>query len=78
MACDCGEQFQRVFDSENLFTVYFDAERQTIPIQWKEEGIRVCIGCGDMTSRVPDNVLLELRKGAGEDGPGEYRVLRIG
>jgi hypothetical protein len=67
MACNCGEKFQRVFDSENLFKVYFDAERQTIPIEWKEDGIRVCIGCGDMTSRVPDAALLELRRGAGGD-----------
>jgi hypothetical protein len=67
MACNCGERYQRVFDSENLFKVYFDAERQYAPIEWKEEGIRVCIGCGDMTSRVPDSALLELRRGAGGD-----------
>ena len=60
-----GETFQRVFDSENLFKVYFDAERRTAPIEWKEDGIRVCIGCGEMTSCTPDSVLLELRRGAG-------------
>lgn len=65
MACNCGEKFQRVFDSENLFKVYFDAGRQTIPIEWKQEGIHVCIFCGEMASRVPGNALLELRRGAG-------------
>jgi hypothetical protein len=71
MACNCGDQFQRVFDSENLFTVYFDAERkdsENSPIKWKEEGLRVCLSCGEMTSRVSDSAaLLELRRGAGGD-----------
>jgi len=71
MSCNCGEKLKIVFRSENVFTVYFDAERensQNSPIQWKGEGIRVCIACGDMTtSRVPDSALLELRRGAGGD-----------
>lgn len=67
MSCECGERFQRVFDAENVFKVYFDGERKTIPIQWKQEGVRVCINCGDMTSRVPDVELQELRRGAGGD-----------
>lgn len=67
MSCDCGERFQRVFDSTTGFTVYFDAERRTVPIRWNEGGLRVCINCGDITIRVPDAELLELRRGAGGD-----------
>jgi hypothetical protein len=67
MPCDCGERFQRVFDSTNEFTVFFDAERRTVPIRWKQEGMAVCINCGDITSRVPDVELQELRRGAGGD-----------
>lgn len=67
MSCDCGERFQRVFDATTEFAVYFDAERKTIPIRWKREGVYVCINCGDMTSRVPDVELQELRRGAGGD-----------
>jgi hypothetical protein len=26
MSCDCEERFQRIFDSKNLFKVFFDAE----------------------------------------------------
>jgi hypothetical protein len=65
--CDCGERFQRVFDSANEFTVYFDAERRTAPIRWKEDGLRVCVNCGEITIRVPDVELQELRRGAGGD-----------
>jgi hypothetical protein len=67
MSCECGEKFQRVFDAENVFKVYFDGERKTIPLEWTEEGMSVCIGCGDITSRVPDAALQELRRGAGGD-----------
>jgi hypothetical protein len=69
MSCECGERFQRVFDAENVFKVYFDGERKTIPIEWKQEGVHVCINCGDMTSRVPEIELQELRRGAGGDEP---------
>jgi hypothetical protein len=67
MSCECGERFQRVFDAENAFKVYFDAERKTVPLEWTEEGIRVCINCGELTIRVPDRELQELRRGAGGD-----------
>jgi hypothetical protein len=67
MSCDCGEGFQRVFDSTNEFTVYFDAERRTDPIRWKQEGMTVCIACGEIAIRVPDIELQELRLGAGGD-----------
>jgi len=43
MSCDCGERFQRIFDATNLFTVYFDAERKTMPLHWKQEGMSVYI-----------------------------------
>jgi hypothetical protein len=67
MSCDCGERFQRIFDSTNEFAVYFDAQRRTAPLLWKQEGLSVCINCGDITSRVPDAELQELRRGAGGD-----------
>ena len=65
--CECGERFQRVFDAENVFKVYSDADRKTIPLEWKDEGIRVCVNCGELTIRVPDRELQELRRGAGGD-----------
>jgi len=67
MACDCGERFQRVFDATTEFAVYFDAERKTVPLLWKQKGMTVCINCGDITSRVPEAELQELRRGAGGD-----------
>jgi hypothetical protein len=67
MSCECGQRFQRVFDATSEFTVYFDAEQKTVPLVWQLEGISVCINCGDITSRVPNAELLELRRGAGGD-----------
>jgi hypothetical protein len=66
MACNCGAQSQRVFDSENYFKAYVDGERGTHPLEWKQEGLRVCIGCGEITISVPNVELLELRRCAGE------------
>lgn len=65
MRCDCGDRFQRVFDATTDFAVYFDAERRTDPLVWRQEGMSVCINCGEITSRVPDAELQELRRGAG-------------
>jgi hypothetical protein len=67
MSCDCGERFQRVFDATIEFAVYFDGERRTAPLLWKQEGITVCINCGNITSSVPEVELQELRRGAGGD-----------
>ncbi len=67
MPCDCGEKFQRLFDATTKVTVYFDAERKTVPLVWKQEGMTVCINCGDIASRVPEAELKELRRGAGGD-----------
>jgi hypothetical protein len=73
MSCECREKFQRVFDATTEFAVYFDRERgQTLPLLWKQEGMSVCISCGDITSRVPDAELQELRRGAGGDGRERY------
>jgi len=49
------------------FAVHFDEGRRTLPLLWKQEGMSVCIHCGDITSRVPDAELQELRRGAGGD-----------
>ena len=65
MACNCREQSQSVFDSENYFKVYVDGERGTHPLEWKQEGLRVCISCGEVTISVPEKELLELRRSAG-------------
>jgi len=66
MACECEEKYKRVFPAKNEFTVYFDRDRKTVPVRWNEEGMMVCIGCGDITGRVPDAELQVLRAGAGE------------
>jgi hypothetical protein len=73
MSCDCGERFQRVFDATTDFALYFDAERRTAPLLWKQDGMTVCVNCGDITNRVPDAELQELRRGAGgvESADGE-------
>jgi hypothetical protein len=65
MPCDCGENFQRVFDATADFAVYFDADRKTAPLLWTQEGMTICINCGGIISRVPDTELQELRRGAG-------------
>jgi hypothetical protein len=67
MPCDCDVRFQRVFDATTDFAVYFDAERKTVPLLWRQEGMTVCISCGDISSRVPATELRELRRGAGGD-----------
>lgn len=67
MSCDCGEQFQRVFPATTEFKVYFDAQRKTVPLLWKQEEMIVCINCGNIFSSVPEAELQELRRGAGGD-----------
>jgi hypothetical protein len=62
MPCECGENFQRVFDSTITFAVYFDAAHKIAPLLWKQQGITVCIRCGEITSRVPDAELQEIRE----------------
>jgi hypothetical protein len=65
ISCDCGGKFQRIFDATANVTVYFDGERKTVLLVWMQEGMTVCINCGDITTRVPDAELQELRRGAG-------------
>ena len=72
MSCDCGERFQRVFPATTEFGVYFDAEHRTVPLRWNEERMIVCINCGNITSRVPEAELQELRRGAGGDEPAAF------
>jgi|HubBroStandDraft_5_1064220.scaffolds.fasta_scaffold140622_2 hypothetical protein len=67
MSCDCGERFERIFDATIEFAVYFDGERRTVPLLWKQQGITVCINCGNIMSGVPEAELQELRRGAGGD-----------
>jgi hypothetical protein len=66
MSCDCEEKYQRVFDATNEYAVYFDGDRKTVPLRWKAQGLYVCIACGNITSRVPDAELQQLRAGAGD------------
>ena len=71
MACACGEQYQRTFPASVQHTVYFDQSGQTSPMQWTQDTLRVCINCGDITSRVPNAELQVLREGAGDVGSGQ-------
>ena len=54
---------------EDLLARFEGLSWVTHPIEgmWKQEGITVCINCGNITSSVPEVELQELRRGAGGD-----------
>ena len=66
MACGCGEKFQRVFPAISNFAVYFDAKRETAPVNWRADELAVCLCCGEISAHVPDTALAELRRDAAE------------
>jgi hypothetical protein len=66
MRCDCGEQQRRTFQATIDYTVYFDSDRTTVPLRWREDALIVCIGCGEISGLVPGRVLLDLKAGGGE------------
>jgi len=66
MMCSCGEQHQRIFPAKIQYSVYFDANRRTVPAGWMQDELCVCLACGHIDSTVPDAELNELRMGAGE------------
>jgi len=68
MRCDCAEQQRRVFPAEIKFKVYLDAdpEHRIPPLQWEQNELVVCIGCGEISGLVEGRILMELRAGAGE------------
>lgn len=66
MRCDCGEQQRRIFPAAIDYTVYFDADRGTVPLRWTEDALSVCVGCGEISGLVPGAVLRDLKAGGGE------------
>jgi hypothetical protein len=63
MMCSCGEQHHRTFPARIQYSVYFDANRRTVPAVWTQEELWVYLACGNISSAVPDAELNELRAG---------------
>jgi hypothetical protein len=40
--------------------------KQTVPVQWQQNDLTVCLRCGEIVEHVPENALKELRR----DGAG--------
>jgi hypothetical protein len=66
MACDCGHEHQREFPASVSYSVYFDRGRKTIAAQWTADSLFVCVNCGEISSRIPDQEIGVLREGGGE------------
>ena len=66
MACECEVAFLRTFPGKVKYSVSFAVDREAAPVQWSGSGLTVCIRCGEVSYRVPDDVLDLLREGAGE------------
>ncbi len=66
MSCNCGDKYQRVFPANNNFSVRLSVHPAATPLIWKTDKLFVCIECGDVAGRVPDDVLLVFRKSDGE------------
>jgi len=64
--CSWGERHQRIFPSAIQYRVYFDAKCETVPLEWTQNELSVCVACGQTNSFVPELELRELKKGAGE------------
>ena len=69
MSCNCNPESLRGFPGHISFTAYLSqpSDRQSpVPFEWTERQLVACMECGEISSRVPDDLLWQLRKGAGE------------
>lgn len=69
MACDCGENYQVEFKTASTFKLFLSEHSAATPLSWMtNQKLFVCVKCGNFASRVPDDVLRDLRANAGELG----------
>jgi predicted AlkP superfamily phosphohydrolase/phosphomutase len=69
MACECGEKYLRVYPARNNYSVSLCKEPQAAPLQWHDEKLSFCVLCGDITARMPQDVLKVIQESvSNEDG----------